>query len=413
MANFINAVNITATSATLEFEVDNTYGKTVYAYIFQGPAGLTYQQLEANPAAYGKLGKTIPTGTTTGGSVTVSNLIAGTSYTYLMTVTDVNLFDPADTIFRRPLNPPGTFTTLAPPVYTDSTVKSTATQGVYYSDGVSATGAVSYSLYSGSLPPGISLSSNNGSITGTPSSSGSYSFRVSANNAAGSTLTGTLSITVAPPAPVWIDQTINPTAYEDAPYSDGVSASNSPSYRISSGALPTGISLSTSTGSITGTPTTAGTSNFTIQAYNSSGTISVGLTLEVISGLAPPEWTDNTLSTALRVGSAYADAVSASDAASYAVVGTIVPGLSLNTSNGSVTGTPTAQGTYPFTLQAINAAGTATANYNLTVAPSVRKYDGTDFETWATTLKRWDGANWVDVTWVRRWNGSIWENADG
>lgn len=412
MANFINAVNITATSATLEFEVDNTYGKTVYAYIFQGPAGLTFSQLEANPAAYGKLGKTIPTGTTTGGSVSLTGLTAGTSYTFLMTVTDVNLFDPADTIFRRPLNPPGTFTTLSAPVYTDSTVKSTATVGVFYSDGVSATGATSYSLASGSLPPGISLSSNNGTISGTPSSSGSYSFRVSANNTAGSTLTSTLSITVAPPAPVWIDQTINPTAYEDAFYSDGVSASNSPTYSISGGSLPTGISLSSSTGAITGTPTVPGTYNFTVRAANATGAITTGLTLEVISGLAPPEFTDDTLNPNLTVGKAYADAVSASDAASYAVVGTIVPGLSLNTTNGSVTGTPTAQGVFPFSIQAINAAGTATANFNLSVDPNVRIYDGATFD-WADTLKRWNGSEWVQVEWVRKWNGSTWENADG
>ena len=412
MANAINAVNITATSATLEYEVDNSNSFDLYAYIFQGPAGLTFSQLEADPGAYGKQGKRIPAGTTTGGSVTVSGLSSNTSYTFLMSVTDVNIFNPSDVFFRRPLNPPGTFTTGGAPIYTDSTVSSSAGVGVSYSDGVSATNATSYSVASGSLPPGISLSSNNGSISGFPTTAGTYSFRISANNSFGSTLTSTLSITVAPPAPVWIDQTINPTAYEDAPYSDGVSASNSPSYRVSSGSLPSGISLSTSTGSITGTPTTAGTSNFTVQAYNSAGTISVGLTLEVISGLAPPEWTDDTLSDALRVGSAYADSVSATDVASYAVAGTIVPGLTLNTTNGSVTGTPTAQGNYAFDIQAINAAGTATANFDLNVSPSLRYYDGSVWK-WATTLKRWDGSEWVDVESLKKWNGSTWENADG
>jgi hypothetical protein len=412
MANFINAVNITANSATLEYEVTNTFGRTVYAYVFQGPAGLTFAQLEANPGLYGKQGKTIATGTTNGGSVSITGLSPGTSYTFLMTVTDENIFDPADTIFRRPLNPPGTFTTLSAPVYTDSTVKSTATVGVFYSDGVSATGATSYSLASGSLPPGIGLSSNNGSISGTPTSSGNYSFRVSANNSAGSTLTSTLSISVAPPAPVWIDQTINPTAFEDAFYSDGVSASNSPTYSISGGSLPSGISLSSSTGAITGTPTVPGTYNFTVRAANATGAITTGLTLEVISGLAPPVFTDDTLSPNLRVGSPYADGVAASDAASYAVAGTIIPGLTLNTTNGSVTGTPTAQGDFAFDIQAINAAGTAVANFDLTVAPSLRYYDGSIWK-WATTLKRWDGSEWVNVERLRKWNGSIWENADG
>jgi hypothetical protein len=77
-----------------------------------------------------------------------------------------------------------------------------------------------------------------------------------------------------------------------------------------------------------------------------------------------------------------------------------------------VTGTPTAQGNYAFDIQAINAAGTATANFDLNVSPSLRYYDGSVWK-WATTLKRWDGSEWVDVESLKKWNGSTWENADG
>ena len=38
------------------------------------------------------------------------------------------------------------------------------------------------------------------------------------------------------------------------------------------GALPTGLSLNGSTGALTGTPTTSGTSNFTVQVQDSAGT---------------------------------------------------------------------------------------------------------------------------------------------
>ena len=296
------------------------------------------------------------------------------------------------------------------PVFTDSTISSPATVGVSYNDGVSATNTVSYSIASGSLPPGIGLSTNTGAITGTPTTAGSYSFSVSANNASGST-TLPLSLTVNPAAPVWIDQTIASPALKDSPYNDGVAASNNPTYTISAGSLPTGLSLNSSTGAITGTPTTVQTNNFTIQASNVTGTISVGLTLQVIEGLAPPVFTDSTLSTDLRRGIAYSDGVSASDATNYATSGTFVPGLSLNASTGSVAGTPTAQGTYDFDIVASNAAGSATASFSLPVKPGAQRYDGAAF-VWVNELSRWDGAEFVDVEFVKRWNGSAWVNAD-
>jgi hypothetical protein len=345
----------------------------------------------------------------------LTGLSPNTTYSFFYSVTrddprDVG-FDPADVIFRRPLSPPGTFRTLGPPEFTDETVASPGTVNTFYSDGVTATAVTSYSLASGSLPPGISLATNTGAITGTPTVAGSYSFRVSANNSYGSQLTPTLTIVINPLAPVWIDQTIASPAIKDAPYSDGVAASNSAQYQISSGSLPTGITLNTSSGAITGTPTTVGTSNFTVQAFNVTGTISAGLTLEVIDGLPAPVFTDSTLSTDLRRGISYSDGVTASDATSYTTVGTFVPGLTLGTANGTVTGTPTAQGTYNFDIVASNAAGSATASFSLPVKPGARRWDGSAWVR-VETYKRWDGSAWVDVTQSRRWNGSAWVAAD-
>ena len=54
-------------------------------------------------------------------------------------------------------------------------------------------------------------------------------------------------------------------------YSDGVSAFGNPAatYSLSAGALPTGLSLDTATGAITGTPTAAGAAyDFTITVTN-------------------------------------------------------------------------------------------------------------------------------------------------
>jgi hypothetical protein len=72
--------------------------------------------------------------------------------------------------------------------------------------------------------------------------------------------------------PVWSDSTL--AAFTQlSPYSDGVSATNSPTYSVSVGSLPAGISLNTTTGAVTGTPTTTGSYSFTLRAANVDGAV--------------------------------------------------------------------------------------------------------------------------------------------
>ena len=411
MSNTLTASGITNNQVTLNYEIDNTSRDfSVFAFIFLAEGELTQAQIEASFATYLIQTRGLSPFEQLNSSITRTGLSPNTTYSFMYSVQRDNTFDPAEVIFRRPLSPPGRFTTLGPPIYTDSTISSPGTVGVSYSDGVSASSVVSFSLAAGSLPPGLSLSASTGSITGTPTTAGTYSFTVSANNTYGST-TLPLSLTINPAAPVWIDQTISSPALKDSPYSDGVLASNGATYSISAGSLPTGISLNASTGAITGTPTVVQTSNFTIQATNVTGTITVGLTLQIIEGLAPPVFTDAVLSTDLRRGIAYSDAVAATDATNYATSGTFVPGLTLNATTGAVAGTPTAQGTYSFNIIASNASGSATAPFTLPVKPGARRWDGSAWVR-ADRIQRWDGSAFVNVGFVKRWDGSAWVNAD-
>lgn len=66
----------------------------------------------------------------------------------------------------------------------------------------------------------------------------------------------------------------------------GVSSGNSPfTWSVSAGSLPAGLSLGSSTGAITGTPTTAGTSNFTVLVTDTDGDIDTqALSIVVSSG---------------------------------------------------------------------------------------------------------------------------------
>jgi len=172
-----------------------------------------------------------------------------------------------------------------------------------------------------------------------------------------------------PTPPVWTDNVIVNTFIVGTPYSDSVSATNSPTYSISSGTLPAGISLNSSTGAITGTPTTAQVYSFTIRAANSDGAVTVSYNGTTSS---PPVWVDQTLAAFLQ-GRAYSDAVAATQSPTYSVsVGSLPTGISLNTSTGAVTGTPSGSGAFSFTLRASNASGAITADFsgNIVLVPN-------------------------------------------
>jgi hypothetical protein len=86
--------------------------------------------------------------------------------------------------------------------------------------------------------------------------------------------------------PTWNDQTVSGSASVGTVYSDGVNATNAASYSVFSGALPGGLTLNTSSGAITGTPTEPGVFNFVIRATGSfEGTIDTATqTITVLGG---------------------------------------------------------------------------------------------------------------------------------
>jgi hypothetical protein len=170
------------------------------------------------------------------------------------------------------------------PSWIDNSVDGTATRGTAYSDGVSANAASSYGIVSNRLPYGLSLNTSNGAITGTPTTVESQSFTIRAYGSFEGSIDTTLSINVRPALPVFSDGSVNSSARVGIAYSDGVTASEAASYSLFSGTIPNGLSLNTSTGAITGTPTTPGTFNFVIRATNVTGSTDTGtLTITVIS----------------------------------------------------------------------------------------------------------------------------------
>jgi hypothetical protein len=79
-------------------------------------------------------------------------------------------------------------------------VLATATEGIYYSDGIAASNATSYSITSGSFPSGITFDTSTGAVYGTPATGtkGTYNLTFTASGAGGSTTSGTISLIVVP-----------------------------------------------------------------------------------------------------------------------------------------------------------------------------------------------------------------------
>jgi hypothetical protein len=139
-------------------------------------------------------------------------------------------------------------------------------------------------ITSGSLPPGLSGSADGEYfyVSGTPTTAGTYTFNLTAENS-GDTSTAGFSITIsALPAPSWVDQTLSSTATVGVRYLDYLSATNVSSWSYS-GTLPPGIGFSS--GTFDGYPTTVGSYTFTVYASNAVDTAQKTFTITVVSAL--------------------------------------------------------------------------------------------------------------------------------
>jgi hypothetical protein len=96
--------------------------------------------------------------------------------------------------------PPPPPTTQAPTI-TSATPLPSGSLGKQYSTALAASGTtpIAWSVASGNLPPGLSLTTSNGAISGAPSSAGTWSFTAKASNSAG-TNTKSVSLSVSAPA---------------------------------------------------------------------------------------------------------------------------------------------------------------------------------------------------------------------
>jgi hypothetical protein len=185
----------------------------------------------------------------------------------------------------------------------------------------------------------------------------------------------------APPAcpAITLSPATLPNGIVGTPYTQTITASGGTppyTYTVSAGTLPPGLTLNAATGVLSGTPTTAGSSTFTIRASDANG-CSVERTYTMVVGAACPTITLSpaTLPNGV-VGTAYTQAITASGGTppyTYSVTaGTLPPGLTLNATTGVLSGTPTTAGTNTFTVRGTDANGCfAERSYTMVISAVV------------------------------------------
>jgi large repetitive protein len=223
--------------------------------------------------------------------------------------------------------------------------------------------SATWSIDSGSLPPGVNFSSS-GLLSGTPTSEGSYTFVVRATGGGNTTDTETETLVVRQPllmgakipkGEVGMPFTVTPSA---------TGGSGVYTWSTSKGALPAGVALAND-GTISGTPTLPGSYAFTLTVTDSeSRSKSVDVTLVVKAKLAFKTLTlkNATARVAYRAKIAMTGGVAP---LTWTARGKIPKGFKI-AKTGLLFGTPTKAGTYRITVTVTDSLG-AVAKKTLTL----------------------------------------------
>jgi hypothetical protein len=228
-----------------------------------------------------------------------------------------------------------------------------------------------WSISAGSLPTGLGFNASVASISGTASASGTFKFTVQVSDTKGVTaskqftinIVGGLTITTSPALP-------NGVVNQNYLFTLSAAGGTTPySWAITGGVLAPGLNLTTG-GIITGTPSGTGTFRFTATVSDASGhqasqSFSIGITAGLaitIPAQLPNASLNNPYSQTLIANGGtppYTWGVKS---------GTLPSGLGLS-AGGLLNGTPSAGGSFTFTIQVTdNTGATASQQFSLTIA---------------------------------------------
>jgi hypothetical protein len=259
-----------------------------------------------------------------------------------------------------------------------------ATVGAAYSDLLAVTGGTTpYSFSATGLPSGLSIDSSSGTISGTPTQSGTASVTITASDAgqpkqsASATMNLTVSTATQSGGPI-ITNTSLPNGTIGAPYGAAifVSGGSSP-FAFSATGLPAGLSMNAHSGVINGTPQgPAGSASVSVSVTDfNNATATAHLTLTVAAAQSGTLAITTTSLPAATVGASYSGTVLATGGSTpYIFNATGLPsGFTINPASGVLSGTATAGevGSASITVTVTDAtkptAELATADLTLTI----------------------------------------------
>jgi M6 family metalloprotease-like protein len=241
-----------------------------------------------------------------------------------------------------------------------------------YQDKLVVTGgteSVAWAVTSGTLPPGVTLASSTGILSGEPTREGRFEFTVTVTSGALSSAKSFVIVAVRPLTIVTeaaLPRALTGTEYTRTLATEG--GVGAVTWSVSAGALPAGLNLETATGKLAGTPTAAGAYEFTVRAASDTLRDTRKFTLSVT---APVTITSTPERRRAIMGAAYADTVRATGGSGafdwHVSDGSLPAGVALEP-GGVLRGTPATSGTFRFTATVASEDLTAQREFELIVA---------------------------------------------
>ncbi len=231
-------------------------------------------------------------------------------------------------------------------------------------------GTTPYTYVATNLPPGITFNATTREITGTPTTTGTFTVNVQVTDAANVTANNSYTIKVVAPLAIanktLADGTVGVVyATETLPAATGGVGP----YTYVATNVPAGLIFNPTTRQITGTPTGAGNFTITLTVTDSEGRLATNTYALKVNGaltLATATLPDGTVGTAYPTQTL--PAVSGGTGPYVYEALNLPAGLSFNTTTRALTGTPTTGGTYTFSVKVTDAASnTVTTNYQIKV----------------------------------------------
>jgi putative Ig domain-containing protein len=262
--------------------------------------------------------------------------------------------------------------------------------GTAYSEQLTAVGGSPPVTFTSAdpMPPGLNLDPT-GLISGTPTTPGITLFTVDASDTTGCVTSKDYFIVINPPGcpPITITPTVLPDGQVGQNYNQNLNASGGTgpyTFTFLTGDLPAGVTVAAN-GSVSGTPIESGIFTFTVAATDSNGctgtqtiTVSVFPVNCPLIALFPASLPDG------HTGAAYNQTLTATGGAApytYTITGGSLPaGLSLSPA-GVISGTPTATGSFSFTVTATDTAlcfGSRSYTLDVTAQPLGELAHGTN-----------------------------------